>query len=163
VVIVSDAGSTAAELDSAQVPEWREQLLALKCGREEGVVVMTVSHDGAQTAPWYSSMKYRDDLVSQWVDYCILVPGDACCCKKTCPDPTDFSCFPDFTARVCPECASKPPPWQQCWFFFTGYGTPLVRFADSFGERGLHREICDDFSGILDDTLRAVGKACAVF
>jgi hypothetical protein len=170
VVIVSDAGSTAVELDSAKVPEWRKKLLDLKCGREEGVVVMTVSHDGSQIAPWYSALElgisvvgYENDLVSQWRDYCTIVPGDACCCMKTCPSPPTPDCFPDTRPRVCDECASKPPPWNHCWFTFTGYGTPLVRFAESFGERGMRREICDDFSGILDGTIEAVRKACAVF
>lgn len=172
VVIVTDAGNTAAELDSAKVPEWRKKLLDLKCGREEGVVVMTVSHDGSQIAPWYSvigntaisTVGYEDDLVGQWRDYCSLVPGDACCCPtKTCPGPPSPDCFPDPRLRVCDACAGKPPPWEFCWFAFTGYATPLARFADSFGERGMHREICDDFSGILDGTIEAVRKACAVF
>ncbi|MCW5835331.1 MAG: hypothetical protein KIS78_23220 [Labilithrix sp.] len=173
VVIVSDAGSTATELESSKALEWRQQLLDLKCGREEGVVVMAVGHDGSQIAPWYSALElgisivgYENDLVSQWRDYCSLVPGDACCCMTTCPEPPepfDPNCFPSFQPHVCDECASKPPPWNHCWFAFTGYGTPLVRFSDSFGERGLHREICDDFSGILDGTLEAVRKACAVF
>ena len=170
VVIVSDAGNTAAELDSSKVQDWRKQLLALKCGREEGVVVMTVSHDGSRIAPWYSvltntasNVGYEDDLAGQWRDYCDLVPGDACCCTTTCPDPLPPDCMPDPRPRVCAACANKPPPWELCWFVFTGYATPLARFADSFGERGSHREICDDFSGILDGTLEAVRKACDVF
>lgn len=154
VVIVTDAGNTATELDSAKVPEWRKQLLDLKCGREEGVVVMTVSHDGSQIAPWYAVISstggYEDDLVMQWNDYCNLVPGDACCCTARFP-------------RVCEECADKPPPWEACWFTFTGYATSLTRFSESFGERGEHREICEDFSGILDNTIETVRKACAVF
>ncbi len=170
VVIVSDAGSTAAELESTKAQEWRQQLLDLKCGRPEGVVVMTVTHDGAQTAPWYASLElgisvvgYENDLKAQWRDYCTLVPGDACCCTTTCPDPLPIDCFPDSTPRACAECANKPPPMDHCWFAFTGYGTPLVRFAEAFGERGVHREICDDFSGILDGTIEAVRKACDVF
>lgn len=163
VVIVSDAGSTAAELDSAEVQAWRQRLLALKCGREEGVVLMAVTHDGTQTAPWYSAMIYQEDMVSQWNDYCTLVPNDGCCCQTKCPDPMDIDCFPDPRPRPCAACAGQAPPWKACWFYFTGYGVPLVRLAESFGERGQHREICDDFSDVLDDTLKAVNKACAVF
>lgn len=164
VVIVSDAGSTAAELDSTRVGEWHDRLLALKCGREEGVVMITVTHDGSETAPWYSSLIYQEQLSVQWHDYCLLVPGDPCCCTPTCPeDPPDPLCFPGKPPRVCAECASEPPPWEQCWFFFTGYGTPLVRLAESFGSRGVHREICSDFGDVLDEALDTIDTACTVF
>ena len=61
-----------------------------------------------------------------------------------------------------PVCRVRKPsaPVERCWFVFTGYGTPLVHFAESFGERGMHREICDDFTDILDSTLETVKKAC---
>ena len=158
VVIVSDAGSTASELDTASTAEWRNRLLALKCGREEGVVVTTISHDGSQIAPWYSKLSepvtlvgWNDSLASQWNTYCMQVPeNDECCCGNL---PFRFPC---------PACTSPPPPWEQCWFAFTGYGAPLVRLADSFGERGTHRELCDDFSDVLDGTLETVKKACVL-
>lgn len=165
VVIVSDASSTATELDPALALKWRERLLALKCGREEGVVVTTISHDGSQIAPWYSNlMSLPNDLGTQWSQYCAQAPADeaasaACCCA--CDDSDPFSCPPN-SYFVCAECATttQPPPWKQCWFYFTGYGTALTRFADAFGERGTHREICDDFSDVLDGTLETVKKAC---
>ncbi|MBX3202120.1 MAG: VWA domain-containing protein [Labilithrix sp.] len=171
VVVVTDAGTSATELDTARALEWRERLLALKCGREEGVVVTTISHDGTQIAPWYSSMtlpivnaNWDNNLTLQWREFCGQVPGgDPCCCQKTCPRPPlppEPGCIPDPVARACEECAGQPPPMDACWFAFTGYGASLVRFADAFGERGSHREICEDFSDVLDGTLESVKKAC---
>ncbi len=74
--------------------------------------------------------------------------------------PRPPGCIPDPQPRVFDECADKPPSWDMCWFGFTGYAPSLVRFADAFGERGDHREICDDFSNVLDGTLQNLKKAC---
>jgi hypothetical protein len=157
VILISDAGSTAAELDSSSVAEWRRRLLALKCGREEGVVVVTVTHDGSETAPWYASLfGFEGPLEYQWQEYCFLSPSDPCCC----PGEPLFPDGPPGRAGACPECASEPPPWQQCWFYFTGYGLPLSRFSNSFGVRGLHREICSDFSDVLSEALSVIDNAC---